>query len=212
MSTTDGSNAAVHYTCTCNTSSRFFIGASMTKSRAFLTAAEWSEFRREYENSDDRSCVLICAAYIDRCLEILISESLLHHEVLDRSLLTGMMPLGTFSARISLAFCLNLIPSIYHEDFNTIRKIRNIFAHELHGISFDTESVRSRCAALSVPEDYCRWLEVDFLDLSSSDPKEPRTRFLFTFAVTVQALEGHYLKRAKKTRAALQDVGAFDQS
>lgn len=50
------------------------------KAKLFLDSTAWEQFRKEYESSDDRSCALLCAAYLDNCLEILVLEALAHRE------------------------------------------------------------------------------------------------------------------------------------
>ncbi len=86
--------------------------------KRFLDPKSWEQFRIEYESSDDRSCALLCAAYLDNCLEILVLEALIHKDEARKGLFSEMMPLGTFSAKIKIAYCLNLIPESIYKDIN----------------------------------------------------------------------------------------------
>jgi DNA-binding MltR family transcriptional regulator len=57
-------------------------------------------------------------------------------------------PLGTFTTRIDLTYCLGLIRSDQHKDLHTCRKIRNLCAHSHKRISFDEQSVIDLCRNL----------------------------------------------------------------
>ena len=47
-------------------------------------------------------------------------------------------PLGSFAAKIDLALLTGLLTEDAHSDLNTMRRIRNVFAHELKPTQFDT--------------------------------------------------------------------------
>ena len=57
-------------------------------------------------------------------------------------------PLGSFSARIDLAYALGLIGKKAARDLHLIRKIRNDFAHDPKTIMFDDDRVAKRCSEL----------------------------------------------------------------
>jgi len=59
-------------------------------------------------------------------------------------LLTGQGGLSSFSARISLAYAVGLISLHAADDLHSVRRIRNDFAHRLHGLSFKTQKIASR--------------------------------------------------------------------
>lgn len=54
----------------------------------------------------------------------------------------GYGPLSTFSAKIDVAFALDLIDADVHRDLRTIKDIRNCFAHTTH--SYFSAAQRSR--------------------------------------------------------------------
>ena len=55
-------------------------------------------------------------------------------------------PLGTFSARSRVAYSFGILSKDEYDDIDLIRDIRNKFAHQMTGVSFDlneiTESLR----------------------------------------------------------------------
>ncbi len=60
----------------------------------------------------------------------------------------GTAPLGTFSSRIKAAFALGLIDGRERSECDLIRKVRNEFAHQPHGIAFDNDKITVLCDRL----------------------------------------------------------------
>jgi mannitol operon repressor len=56
--------------------------------------------------------------------------------------------LGRFGPRIDAAYCLGLLSAGDVADLRVIQEIRNDFAHELHGLSFDSPEVQEKCGRL----------------------------------------------------------------
>ena len=106
---------------------------------------DWNEFFTEFANESDRAAAVLSAAYIDELLKNLIANFLVDDEKVVEKLLdpkkSPHAPLGTFSARITAAFCLGLIDRVQYDDLNIIRQIRNLFAHSLHGVTFKSAEV-----------------------------------------------------------------------
>lgn len=168
--------------------------------KEFLDSTKWEKFRQEYEASDDRSCALLCAAYLDNCLEILVLEALPHEKQAHKNLFSETKPLRTFSAKIEIAFCLGLIPKSFYDDLNSIRKIRNDFAHKLHGLKFSTEPVKSWCENLTLPVEHSKSLGYTIDETCS---REPRQKFIFAAAILSMLFEDYYLERARKIRSSV---------
>ncbi|HYX72596.1 MAG TPA: MltR family transcriptional regulator, partial [Nitrososphaera sp.] len=57
-------------------------------------------------------------------------------------------PLGAFGARIRAAYCMGLLSKEDFEDLKIIKAIRNDFAHQLHGLSFNEASIAKKCEKL----------------------------------------------------------------
>jgi len=70
-------------------------------------------------------------------------------------------PLANFSSKIDMAFRLGLISGKFTRDLHIVRKIRNYFAHDIYGCSFENGSVMSRIRELenSFNKD---WLNVQY--------------------------------------------------
>lgn len=115
--------------------------------------AELSEFIHEFQNESDRATVLLGAAYLDKLLGKLLNAKIINDEkVCDELLKNPYSPLGSFHSRILSAYGLGLIHSEEFEDLTIIRRIRNDFAHEIFGMTFDNRSVIDLCKNLNLPK------------------------------------------------------------
>src|SRR6185295_5813555 len=73
----------------------------------------------------------------------------------NNELLGSTGPLGTFAAQILLAHALDWISYDVWSDLDTVRTIRNDFAHSFdHELSFSDQSVSDRCRNLRTAEAY----------------------------------------------------------
>ena len=170
--------------------------------KQILRAEAWESFRNRYESADDRTCAILCASYVDDCLFILTQDALLGSGKARDGLLSDMMPLSSFSARIKLAYCLNIIHDTVFADLNGIREIRNAFAHQVSDLSFAKDPIRSKCLGLVFPEDY---LTEDAYHLNN----DPRQYFILTCAMFSSFFarpHGHYYKRAQACRSAMEQA------
>lgn len=95
-----------------------------------------------------RGVVLISCSYLDAQLEEILGAFLRDGKESARLLSGFNAPLGTFSARITSAFALGLITKREFDECETLRKIRNDFAHKVDA-SFDDKRVVDRCAKLT---------------------------------------------------------------
>jgi DNA-binding MltR family transcriptional regulator len=105
-----------------------------------------NEFRETLSKESDRGATLMAAAYIDDKLAELIKKYLIkdRKKILD-SLFNFNGAVGTFSSRANLAYCLGLIPENIYDDINTLRNIRNVFAHESSFLTFESEKIKPLC-------------------------------------------------------------------
>lgn len=98
---------------------------------------------------NEQGLVLTLAAFADDSLrELLLSY--MFDNAATKKLVSGYdAPLGTFSAKINAAFSLGLITPGQYSDLDHTRKIRNIFSHTWHEVSFETPDVKKHILALS---------------------------------------------------------------
>lgn len=112
--------------------------------------AAFASFRHALAEESDRGCALYAAAYLDRALSDLLFVSLVAHKKIEEDLFKSSAPLSTFSARIKMAYYLGKLPPSGRRDLETIRSIRNDFAHHPEYIDFTAQSIRARCDNLTL--------------------------------------------------------------
>ena len=105
-------------------------------------------FLQELVNETDRGAALVGAAVLDDRLRELIATNLVESREASELLEGGNAPLGSFSSRCKMAYCLGLLTAEEYEDCNTIRRIRNDFAHKLTGLPFQDQRVKDLCTNL----------------------------------------------------------------
>ena len=116
---------------------------------------DWKGFLKEIQNESPRAAVLIAGAFLDAQLRKLLSNFFVDDKKVVDDLLGsenrgGDKPISSFSARIKTAYCLGLISKSVYEDLNTIKSIRNEFAHKLQGYTFDEPEIIKWCKSLKL--------------------------------------------------------------
>ena len=82
-----------------------------------------------FENEGERTILIVGVAYLDSALETLLRNYFVDRPTRVKSLLRQDGPLGSFKARMDLAYCLGLLTDEEHHDLNILRQVRNDFAH-----------------------------------------------------------------------------------
>lgn len=119
-----------------------------------VDAIQWrNELKRELANQSDRAVAIVCASILDTQLSDMLKNFMIDDKNIKKDLLEGNSPLSTFSAKIKTAYYLGLISEDEYKNLDTLRKIRNDFAHQLINISFDNnQSIKARCNNLYIPK------------------------------------------------------------
>ncbi len=116
------------------------------ESKDFGIPGYWADvLLAEFKKESDRAAVILVAALLDAALESLIRHSLVPNPCREDELFDSPnAPLSFFSARISFAHRLGLVSRKLSRDLHLIRKIRNVFAHDVQGCTFENGAVQSR--------------------------------------------------------------------
>lgn len=99
----------------------------------------------DVKKESDRGAVLLCAAWLDDALALLLRNRLVDVTATVDKVFGFDQALGTFSSRITMAYCLGLIDEQMRKDLDTIRGIRNDFGHVRKPLSFEDQSIKDRC-------------------------------------------------------------------
>lgn len=99
------------------------------KKKASVNGLYDENLLKEVSSGTIRASVIVSASVLDRLLEELLKGYFVQDEAI--KVFDNQQPLGNFSAKISMAYCLGLISKEACIDLNSYRKIRNYLAHEL---------------------------------------------------------------------------------
>ena len=133
-----------------------------------------AEFSRlfDYGEKIDRAIAIVGATFLEMVLEHILRAYLVDDEEAVGRLLEYDQPLGNFSRKTALVYCLGLIYKPVRDDLDLVRRIRNRFAHDLYA-SFEDEQVKSWCSAL-------RWHRIAYVE---NPPSDATARDLFQVGV-----------------------------
>jgi hypothetical protein len=115
--------------------------------RYFELQATLFEFSRlfNYDERNDRAIAIVGATFLETILAHILRAFLIDNEKEVDKLLQYDHPLGTFSGKITMVYCLGLIYKPLRDGLDLVRKIRNEFDHDLYA-SFENEKIKSWCS------------------------------------------------------------------
>lgn len=148
------------------------------------------EFRSTLNEETDRGCALMAAAHLDDRLGELLTSYFVDDPKVAKDLLGQSRPLGTFSARIDVAYSVGLLSRDEHKALHLIRKIRNDFGHVAKPLSFENPVISGRCKSLD---------QLSFLSRSNH-------KAMFTGAVMSVLAGINFRRRTFKHRNIPKDV------
>lgn len=108
-------------------------------------------FHEELLAESDRGAALVGTAFLDQQLTNILRGHFISDAIAKKLLEGSFAPLSSFSARILAAQGLGLISRSEADECNLARKIRNLFAHQVHGLDFDSPTVSSLTTNLTAP-------------------------------------------------------------
>ena len=141
-------------------------------------------FHQLRNDPNDRAVALIAACIIDDILEISILTKFRHLNSDERKrLFDPDQPLSSFSAKIRIAYALDLIDRPQQQNLDCVRSIRNAFAHITRPLEFRHPIV----------VDVCRYLHTD--PRFGSDPEQARARYIWAVMDIIEKLTDMNIKR-----------------
>jgi hypothetical protein len=100
---------------------------------------DFSSLATAVNNETDRGAVIIVATLLDDLLATHLQNKMVKLNSEEEDKLFGPdRPLGSFSARIRMAYALGIIDRPAAKKLDILREIRNACAHGRHELSFDT--------------------------------------------------------------------------
>ena len=141
------------------------------RSKLGLSPQDVKPFFAELTTGSDRAAALVATSYLDAEMADTL-EAVLHFETkeeVNNLLRNPNAPLSTFSARIKMLKALRIVDSDVFGVLETLRAIRNEFAHSFVPMAFETPEVTELCSNLPLSKN--KWPEGTVMS-------ETRTRFL----------------------------------
>jgi hypothetical protein len=138
----------------------------------------------DIESSPDRAAGIVAAAFVEDRVAEAIKSRLHSDKALIDYMFRGSGPLGSFAAKIDLAFSMGLCSKDMWKDLTAIRKIRNEFAHNVLVASFETDRIRDLANNLTIGERINVTLSAvepdgkNYVVGPADKPKTPRERFI----------------------------------
>jgi hypothetical protein len=106
------------------------------------TEEEVDTIFHEMTTDSDRGSALLAASMIEDVLKGAIAFHLRPlSESEESDLFQGTSPLSTFSAKIKIAYAMGIIGKNSRHDLETIKEVRNAFAHGIHVLKFDDPEI-----------------------------------------------------------------------
>ena len=111
-----------------------------------LESGEMLDASKELSTGTDRSAALLGGQLVANALMFLLLTKMreLSLDEINRLFHNEGTPLAGFAARTKVAYALSLIGTITRDDLDTLRKIRNTFAHSPRVITFETPAIRQK--------------------------------------------------------------------
>lgn len=118
-----------------------------------------SDFDKSFEalaqaiTGPDRTVIIVQAAMVEDRLQGCLIGRMSHLNKAEIDVLFGIAgPLSSFSAKISIAYAMNVIDKSIYQDLHVIRLIRNAMAHKAVDVSFKTKDIANACKLLHAPQ------------------------------------------------------------
>jgi DNA-binding MltR family transcriptional regulator len=124
---------------------------------------DWADSFVRLGEGGDRSLAILATAMVERGLQNAIIQRMVkltkseHDQLFD-----GTGPLSSFSSKIKIAYSIGAISGSARADLDSIREIRNAFAHSIVYIDFTEPAISDRCRQL--------WLGRHLEELEGIDP------------------------------------------
>lgn len=114
-----------------------------------LSLGEWNTMVGTFHEESDRGAAILAGSFAEHALGQYLKFRIRDKKVAD-VLFDALGPLSSFSQRIAISYAFDLITPSQYKDFETIRKIRNHFAHHPLETTFNSNDIKQLCAALSM--------------------------------------------------------------
>jgi len=120
-----------------------------------MDTKELNQFLHEFQKESDRAAAVLAGCYLDEMLELLLKKFLIQDSKFIEKYILGNSPsvaIDSFGKKTRIAYALGLLREVEYSDLETVRRIRNEFAHQIHGLSFETQKINDLCFNLKLAQ------------------------------------------------------------
>jgi hypothetical protein len=107
---------------------------------------------KEEMKGSHRATAVVGGAFVEEHLTHVIKSRMVRDAKIIEEMFAPCRAFGDFGAKVDLGYLIGLYSKKAHKELNTIRRIRNDFAHQLELNSFDRDDIRDRCQNLILSE------------------------------------------------------------
>jgi hypothetical protein len=136
---------------------------------------------KEVQNASDRIAAISATAFLDDSLGVALRARFIPmgNDWADKIFSGSGAPMNTLSSKIMVGYALGLYGPMTRKDLDTIRNIRNYFAHTALPLDFGKEEIIEKCGKLTTPERLA--LDPIFSGFGKSfDLSKSRERFIYS--------------------------------
>lgn len=108
------------------------------------------EVDSELNKQSDRAITLVCCSILEELLKEKIKMNLVSDDG-TRKLFDGNGPFGTVQNRTLSAYYMGLITRNQRKNLEYMQRVRNKFAHQVVGLSFEHPQIKDMCSHLEIP-------------------------------------------------------------
>lgn len=166
-----------------------------------LEFAEFAQSIDGFKKDSDRAAAILAAAFLEAYLVVYLRVFLVDDPEC-ATLFEETAPLGTFAARAQVAYAFGLLTPEVARDLRYIRRIRNLFAHEVTDLSFSTPQIKDLCSNLSTAK-------LPPNGGVGAVPADPREQYLYAFTASVTFLWNRRLARERQ-QAGLEPADSHE--
>jgi DNA-binding MltR family transcriptional regulator len=124
---------------------------------------------RDIDEGDDRAIAIAAAAFLEDHLAIALKARFHQDEKILNDMFRSSGPLGSFAAKINMAFLIGLCSKETCKEMHTIKDIRNEFAHKGLTRDFNSQRVRDLANNLTIGKSF----KITIKKITKGDEAEP---------------------------------------
>jgi hypothetical protein len=96
---------------------------------------------KEIETGSDRAAAVVAGSFVEEHLQIAIQCRMVTHEKIIPEMFRPTGALGSFGTKINLGFMVGLYTELARKELDTIKQIRNSFAHRMETRDFTQQRI-----------------------------------------------------------------------